>query len=97
MWQVVCVGPSPMDRIRRVVDKGPLLPDLRRANSIAGFLRSTGLYESVKVEGSSARLATAAAPGGADQSFKPSGDGPADHKSRDEQTSAATDPTTGET
>jgi hypothetical protein len=51
-----------MDRVRRVVDRGPLLTDEKRAISIAGFLWATGLYESVKIEGSSVKAAAVAAP-----------------------------------
>jgi hypothetical protein len=51
-----------MDRIRRVVDRGPLLIDERRAISIARYLRATGLYESVKIEGSSVKAAEVAVP-----------------------------------
>ncbi len=50
MWRVVCVGPSPRDRIRRVVDRGPLHQQKSRAEAYAGFLRATGLYETVTVE-----------------------------------------------
>jgi hypothetical protein len=56
-----------LDRVRRVHDRGPLHFDKARANSIATFLRSTGLYESVKVEGSTVNAGSLAAP-----SFKPS-------------------------
>jgi hypothetical protein len=38
-----------MDRIRRIVDRGPLLTNRSRADAIAAFLRTTGLYESVQV------------------------------------------------
>jgi hypothetical protein len=55
MWRVVCIGPGPSNRPRRVVDKGPLHPDKQRAIAIANFLRSTGLYESVKIEKPTAR------------------------------------------
>lgn len=53
MWRIVCVGPSPNDRVRRVTDRGPLHTSKQRAHSIAAYLRSTGLYESVKVVGTS--------------------------------------------
>jgi hypothetical protein len=50
MWQVVCTR-SPTHRTpRRVVDRGPLQPTAARAESIARWLRSTGLYERVQVE-----------------------------------------------
>lgn len=67
MWRVVCVGPGPRDRVRRLVDRGPLLTDELRAISIANYLRSTGFYESVKVEVSSAGAALIGAP---DMSFQ---------------------------
>ena len=73
MWRVVCVGPGSSGRVRRVRDKGPLHPDRSRALSIADFLRSTGLYESVKVEGSTMTATAVAAP---DLSARP-GDGAA--------------------
>jgi hypothetical protein len=60
MWRVVCVGPGPMDRVRRVHDRGPLHHDKGRAHSFAEFLRSTGLYESVKVEESTLKAAAVA-------------------------------------
>ncbi len=60
MWRIVCVGPSPMDRVRRIEDRGPLHPDQGRAHSIAEFLRATGLYESVTVVGSSVKAAAIA-------------------------------------
>ena len=47
MWRVVCKGPGPLDRHRRVVDCGPLHPQKDRAEWFATFLRGTGLYESV--------------------------------------------------
>lgn len=55
MWRVVCVGPGPQDRIRRVVDRGPLHPDQARTHALAQQLRATGLYEFVRVEGSSVK------------------------------------------
>ena len=55
MWRVVCVGPGPMDRIRRVCDRGPLQPDKARVDALATYLRSTGLYEWVRVEGASVK------------------------------------------
>jgi len=67
MWRVVCVGPGPRDRVRRLVDRGPLLTDELRAISIANYLRSTGFYESVKVEVSSASAAVIGTP---DMSFQ---------------------------
>jgi hypothetical protein len=63
-----------MDRVRRVIDRGPLQPDKGRAHSIADYLRSTGLYESVTVEISSVKVDSSAAPDGPDLSFK-MGDG----------------------
>ena len=51
MWRVVSVGPGPQEALRRVTDKGPWQEDEARANGIAAWLRSTGLYESVLVEG----------------------------------------------
>ena len=60
MWRVVCVGPGPLDRVRRVQDRGPFHDDKGRAHSFAEFLRSTGLYESVKVEESTSKPAAAA-------------------------------------
>ncbi len=62
MWRVVCIGPSPLDQVRRVVDKGPLHPDHGRVNVIATQLRATGLYESVTVEGSAVKSAVLASP-----------------------------------
>lgn len=56
MWQVVCVGPGPEDKVRRVVDRGPLHPDKTRADSIAEWLKKTGLYETVTVVASGAIL-----------------------------------------
>jgi hypothetical protein len=38
-----------------VHDRGPLLNDKVRADSVASFLRSTGLYERVGVEGASVK------------------------------------------
>lgn len=52
MWRVVCVGPGPLDKERRVVDRGPLLVDKRRALAIKDWLVATRLYESVEVEAS---------------------------------------------
>ena len=49
MWQIVCIGPGPLGRVRRVVDRGPLHADKSRAQWIARYLRETGLYESVTV------------------------------------------------
>lgn len=74
MWRIVCVGPGPLDHVRRVVDRGPLHPDRARANQIADFLRATGLYESVKVVGSTVKAA-AVASADPDFSFNPA-DGP---------------------
>lgn len=62
MWRVVCIGPGPLDRVRRVIDRGPLHADKAKVTSMANLLRSTGLYESVKVEGSSVKAAAVAAP-----------------------------------
>ncbi len=44
-----------MDRIRRVVDRGPLHPDKDRVSFFATQMRSTGLYEYVAVEQSSVK------------------------------------------
>ena len=49
MWRVICLGPGPQDRPRRVADRGPLLDSEARAQSLAQQLRATGLYERVKV------------------------------------------------
>lgn len=51
MWQVVCIGPGPLDRQRRIADRGPLHPNKDTATAFATYLRGTGLYESVKVVG----------------------------------------------
>jgi hypothetical protein len=51
VWRVVSVGPGSREARRRVTDKGPWQEDEVRANGIAAWLRSTGLYESVVVEG----------------------------------------------
>jgi hypothetical protein len=53
MWRVVCAGPGVNDSPRRVVDHGPLHMDRARAQAIADWLASTGLYESIKVVSSS--------------------------------------------
>jgi hypothetical protein len=45
--------------VRRIHDRGPLHHDKGRANAFAEFLRSTGLYESVKVEESTLKAAAA--------------------------------------
>jgi len=58
MWRIVCIGPGPQDSMRRVVDRGPLHNDRERVQAMAAFLRSTGLYESVKVVGSSVAAAS---------------------------------------
>jgi len=58
----VCIGPGPLDCVRRIEDRGPLHPDRRRANAIAAFLRSTGLYESVTVVGSTVKAAMVGSP-----------------------------------
>ncbi|CAN5921038.1 hypothetical protein BH11PSE8_BH11PSE8_43490 [soil metagenome] len=58
MWRVVCVGPGPFDKERRVVDKGPLLVDERHALAIRQWLAGTGLYESVTVETSAGVMTT---------------------------------------
>lgn len=50
MFRVVCVGPGPRERPRRVIDRGPLHHEERRAIAAADWLRATGLYESVTVE-----------------------------------------------
>jgi hypothetical protein len=50
MWRVVCVGPGPMDRQRRVVDRGPLHSHKARAEAFANYLRDTGMYESVELD-----------------------------------------------
>lgn len=49
MWRIVCIGPGPRGLPRRIVDRGPLLVDEQRAHAIAAWLKSTGLYESVRV------------------------------------------------
>jgi hypothetical protein len=64
MWRVVCVGPTPEDRVRRVTDRGPLHTEKARAESFATFLRATGLYESVRVEAGSVATAAARMAGG---------------------------------
>ena len=51
------MGPSPLDRVRRVEDRGPLHVDHERAVAIAAFLRATGLYEVVTVVGTSVKTA----------------------------------------
>lgn len=50
MWRVVCMGPGPQANVRRVVDRGPLLPEEARARHWAAFLAATGFYERVTVE-----------------------------------------------
>ena len=62
MWRVVCVGPSPLDKVRRVIDRGPLHSDKDRSSAIAAFLRATGLYESVSVVAANVDGAAVAAP-----------------------------------
>lgn len=57
MWRVVCAGPGPRETPRRRIDRGPLLADKARAYAIAEWLRSTGIYEYVKVESSRAGAA----------------------------------------
>ena len=89
MWRVVCVGPGPRERSRRMIDRGPLLPDEKRAISIAAYLRSTGLYESVKVEVSSASAALMDAPEISFQMGKQ--DAPSNKKSLDELSSLVDD------
>jgi len=49
MWRVVCIGPGPMDRQRRVVDRGPLHAHKARTEAFANYLRKTGPYESVEL------------------------------------------------
>jgi hypothetical protein len=56
MWRIVCVGPGPQGTPRRVVDRGPLLPDETRANALAAWLSATGLYERVRIERAGAAL-----------------------------------------
>lgn len=50
MWRVVCIGPGARAHVRRIVDRGPLLPEEERARHWAAFLAATGLYERVTVE-----------------------------------------------
>lgn len=51
-----------MDRMRRVVDRGPLHEKRAHAEAFASYLRSTGLYESVDVVCSTA-IKSASLPG----------------------------------
>ena len=60
MFRVVCTGPWPYDRPRRVTDRGPLLPDAARAERLARWLRGTGLYERVDVVRANAPVTAAA-------------------------------------
>ena len=69
MWRIVCIGPGPLDRERRIVDRGPLHADRQRALSFAEFLRATGLYESVKVVGSTVARAAIGTPGATPAAF----------------------------
>ena len=59
MFRVVCTGPWPYARPRRVTDRGPLLPDAMRAERMARWLRGTGLYERVDVVRANARVMAA--------------------------------------
>ncbi|MDO9356462.1 MAG: hypothetical protein Q7T55_22380 [Solirubrobacteraceae bacterium] len=69
MWRIVCTGPGPQDKLRRVTDRGPLHGDRQRTLAMAAFLRSTGLHESVKVVSSSVAAATVGAVDAAEAAF----------------------------